>query len=473
MAMRVLFVSYENPLTGRSGVSVYCRDLIPALLERSVTVGVLCVQGRDWRMRPYLRTTTQDGVVLFSIVNSPLRPEDSLFRPWQDVRQPTVEALVRRCLEDFRPDALHVQTLQGYPAAAIGVARELRVPTVVTLHDFWALCPRLGLMRINGDPCDGPRGGVSCLQFCVRPRPWRQRFFQLGARLPVESLRTAFFWARARYVMSKTRSRSLWAPTGASPPKPNHRLLSEHASRTPALIRALLQADHVLAVSSFAKEVLVRHGFPEARIDTAPPALRLDGIRWQIRPAPALPIRFGFLGRAVPMKGADILARAAASLPGDRARFLLFGGAAPETRRYLRALAGDGRLEFRDSYTRGEMPAILDEIDVVVVPSVVQETVGFAALEAHAAGVPVIAARTGALPEHVRDGEKGLLFEPGNPDDLRRKMEVVVANPSLLQALSAQTRPPGSMLTHVEFLIGMYAGMIEKGGQAAWKRCSA
>lgn len=471
--MKVLFVSYENPFTGRSGVSVYCRDVIPALLERGVTVGVLCVQGRDWRMRPYLRSTKQDGVDLLSIVNSPLRPEDSLYRPAQDVHQPALETLVRACLVDFRPDVLHVQTLQGYPSAALGVARELRIPTVVMLHDYWALCPRLGLMRLHGEPCDGPRGGANCLQFCVRPRPWRQRFFTLGARLPAGSLRAAFFWARARYARTARRPGSMWAPAPAPPPKPDQRLLAEHAGRAASLIQTLAQADRILAVSNFARDVFVRHGVPEERIGTVPPALRFDGIRWRIRPAPTIPVRFGFLGRVVPMKGAHIFAEAAGSFPIDRARFLLFGGAAPETQRYLRALAGNDRLEFRGPYTRTELPGVLDEIDVVVVPSVVQETVGFAALEAHAAGIPVIAARTGALPEHVRDGETGLLFTPGDPDDLRRKMEAVVANPSLLEALSAQTCPPAPLHTHVETLLDMYTSMIEKGGHEAWRRFSA
>jgi len=52
-----------------------------------------------------------------------------------------------------------------------------------------------------------------------------------------------------------------------------------------------------------------------------------------------------------------------------------------------------------------------------------------AILEAMGRGVPVIAARLGGIPEVVEDGKSGLLFEPGNPDDLRKKIRYLWERP--------------------------------------------
>ncbi len=466
--MRVLVVCYDNPFAGRSGVSTYCRDLLPALAARGLEAGVVCVQRRDWRVRPYLHVSDAGGVTLFTVVNSPLDPEKSLYRPAQDCAHPAVERVIRSCLQRYRPDVLHVQTFQGYPCSIVSIARALGVPTLMTLHDFWALCPRLGLMRLDGAACDGPDGGRNCLRYCARPRPWPQRLYQFGNRLPEGRLLGAFQSVRALHLRSAGGRGSLWTPPRRAPAALNPHLLSEHAQRSTCLLQALQEADGLLAVSEFVKAVFARHGIPSERIRTLPVALALERITWTPRTVHGTPLRIGFLGRAVPMKGAHVFAQAAREIPVDCARFLMYGGASPETRRFLQQLSGDGRLEVRGSYTRDDLPRILGELDVVVVPSLVQETVGLVVLEAQAAGVPVIASRIGAIPEHVCDGENGLLCAPGDPADLAAKIRQVIETPSLVAAMSARTRPSARLETHVDALLDVYAAIREKGREATW-----
>jgi glycosyltransferase involved in cell wall biosynthesis len=71
------------------------------------------------------------------------------------------------------------------------------------------------------------------------------------------------------------------------------------------------------------------------------------------------------------------------------------------------------------------VPTLLAASDVVVIPPLAP--VGTAChpnvlLESLSAGVPVVASRIGSIPEAVEDGRSGLLFQPGNPDDLLRKL---------------------------------------------------
>jgi len=72
--------------------------------------------------------------------------------------------------------------------------------------------------------------------------------------------------------------------------------------------------------------------------------------------------------------------------------------------------------------------------DLAVVPSSTWvESFGMVAIEAMAAGVPVIASRQGGLPEIVADGTSGALFEPGNVDDLASILQRYLSDRSHLR----------------------------------------
>ena len=68
------------------------------------------------------------------------------------------------------------------------------------------------------------------------------------------------------------------------------------------------------------------------------------------------------------------------------------------------------------------------------------ETLGFVALEAMASGVPVVGARAGGIPDVIQHGENGLLFSPGNLDDLRNQLKLLLGNIHLRNKLGSQAR---------------------------------
>jgi glycosyltransferase involved in cell wall biosynthesis len=125
------------------------------------------------------------------------------------------------------------------------------------------------------------------------------------------------------------------------------------------------------------------------------------------------------VGRLAPEKGFDLLVEAAAlaAREADHIYFLL-AGAGPEEARLHELIARHGlAARFVLAGYAEDVPAILRASDIVAVPSR-QEGQGLAALEAMAAGLPVVAARVGGLVETVQDGATGWLFEPGDPTAL-------------------------------------------------------
>ena len=121
----------------------------------------------------------------------------------------------------------------------------------------------------------------------------------------------------------------------------------------------------------------------------------------------ALPPAIGFVGRLSHEKGPDLFCQAALRFSGC-AEWRMYGDG--PMRRDLESAFGR-RVEFRGFV--GNMAAAWPEIGLLLMPSRA-EGLPMAALEALASGVPVAAARVGALPEVIRHGENGWLFESGD-----------------------------------------------------------
>ena len=89
---------------------------------------------------------------------------------------------------------------------------------------------------------------------------------------------------------------------------------------------------------------------------------------------------------------------------------------------YLGSIEREGKLDF------------FSRIDVLSVPTEFQEPKGLYALEALAAGVPVILPAHGSFPELIEQSKGGVLFEPGNTQQLaQRLLEMLSDNPSRIQ----------------------------------------
>jgi|GEM_PF-639426 len=152
-------------------------------------------------------------------------------------------------------------------------------------------------------------------------------------------------------------------------------------------------------------------------------------------PTPGRPLRLLFAGLVdEPMKGFDVLYRACLSLRWRRQDFeLVVTSDAPEG-------WSDDFTRFVGWQSQKDLPKRFAEADVVVVPTVAQEALGRTAVEAMAAGRPVVASRLGGLPFTVADGATGLLAEPGDADDLARRIETLLDDAELRRRLGRAGR---------------------------------
>jgi glycosyltransferase involved in cell wall biosynthesis len=139
-------------------------------------------------------------------------------------------------------------------------------------------------------------------------------------------------------------------------------------------------------------------------------------------------------------KGVDILLRALAMLAADGVAFracLLGPGRLIEAHRGLANRLGLSDRVSIPGYVPNVMP-YLRRADLFVLPSLQEGSGSLSLLEALQAGAAVIASACDGIPEDIRDGEHGLLVEPGDVQALAVALRKLLQDPQLRLALAGR-----------------------------------
>jgi glycosyltransferase involved in cell wall biosynthesis len=222
--------------------------------------------------------------------------------------------------------------------------------------------------------------------------------------------------------------------------------------------------DHVVAVCEWVRAVLERNGVPSERI-----TLCRQGLSQAVsHPAPRAgrdhrgPLRIGYFGRIDRTKGPDLLARALRMIPEALVQVDIFAirQAARPDQVYDWLAAGaqqDQRLTLRTAVTPDKVVGVMADYDLIAVPSRWLETGPLVALEAFAAGVPVLGANLGGIAELVRDGVDGILVAPGDAAAWAAAISHLVENRDVIERLRDGIEPPRAMDAAAADMAKLYA----------------
>jgi glycosyltransferase involved in cell wall biosynthesis len=427
--MRILQVTNGFPPTATAGVEQYTYQLSRGLSSRHKVL-VFCRESDFGRADYEVLDDAYDGLPVRRVVND--------FKQAFDVQDfyldRRVESIFRDVVAEWQPTIVHFQHCIGLSASLLKLAAQMRIPRLLTLHDYWFICSQVQLLHRRGHICPGPISDPDCYDCRLSPN---------GVLAPIRGTRLYTFLRRQLSEESKRRMLrllSLVTPT-VSPPS-SGAALSPFKERDEYMLSSLKTVPLILTPSSFLKDVYVEHGVPEERI--APLPLGLDLHLWQIATgdfrAPSEGLQVGYFGTLLRHKGIHVLIKAFRQLEDPKAALHIYGFPVPGDPYIdeLQMLAGrDPRVQLLGRYQQQDLPSLFNAIDVMVIPSLWHETFSIVAREAILSGTPVVASQVGALPEVVRHGENGLLVPSGDIDALGSALISLSTDPTLLPRLRA------------------------------------
>jgi glycosyltransferase involved in cell wall biosynthesis len=425
-----------------AGVEKYTRQLANSLTGRGHSVEVVCVDRIDSSHHAEVQTEYLDGIPIRRLGLSlagrglhlgQLHADDAL------------ESWFRNYLAETRPDVFHFQGGYLLTASPLDAAADLGVPTLLTLHDHWFFCSRINLLRPDGRRCDARVTPARCA-WCLMTEHRRHRYLNSAlSRLGPRPLAPAMAKALSRLV--------------------DPRLLAAEERRAEHLSRTLLRVQSIVTLGRLSESVIGSRG-----LGHAPIRRMFYGLSARNRPRPRDEffgdgLRIAYLGQIAPHKGAHLLVEAFTRLEA-RGRRLTLGlhGSTEQFPAYVlhlrKLIGGDQRVTFHGPFAGPSLDRILENVDIVVVPSLCFETGPLVVLEAFAARVPVVAVRLPNTQDRVRDGVDGLLFAPGDSRDLGRCLQRLIDEPGLLNRLASGISPVNTVDEEVDDLIVHYRDFV-------------
>jgi glycosyltransferase involved in cell wall biosynthesis len=291
-------------------------------------------------------------------------------------------------VRSFRPDLIHVHNVFPTLGPSVHrVAERSHVPLVMTVHNFRLRCPN-GFAFTEGEICERCVGGNvtnAVIHHC----------FESGAQAATYASAVGVH----RFILRLERRVALF-----------------------------------LAISDFVNEKLCAWGIPGSKVKTVRSFTR------RFPDSPPGSESFGiYAGRLSPEKGVDVLLRALAEA-GDPPFKVVGDG---PLLRDLVALKGQLSLsntEFTGRLDTAALDKLLLRARYAVMPSVWNEPGGLAAMEAMAAGRPVIVSDRGALPELVMDSGGGFVTAARDVSGLAHRIRELAADDGLCVEMGAKGR---------------------------------
>ena len=375
--MRILFLSNFFPPARPGGYTQWCHEVAECLAERDHTIGVLTS-----RYEKEKAPANEQNIYRLLHLEGDLAYYKPIhfFTRWKKQHQENL-AFLEQTVKAFAPDLIFVWGMWALSKALPALA-ERRLPgrVVYYVSDYWP------------------------------------------STLDMHTV----------YWKSPVRHGSMQLPK---------RVLSKVAMAMLAKeVQPDLKLEQVICVSTRVRDLLVESGLPiqHARIIHGGTDIRrFIDVRKRVYQSGQLKLLYA--GQLVYHKGVHTAIEAMAGLVNQRkinqVTLTLIGSGHPDYEKFLRDLVERHQLQdfvtFHKPVSRDQMPAILQQFDVLIFPSIYEEPLARMTQEAMVSGLVVVGTTTGGTKDILRDDETGLTFAPGDSDALAEQITRLVSDPDL------------------------------------------
>jgi glycosyltransferase involved in cell wall biosynthesis len=363
--------------------------------------------------------------------------------------QPLMHDLIKGLLLDIKPDLLHVTHLINHTAVLLEVAKELDIPIVATLTDFFGFCFNNKLQAANGSLCRGPNSERTNCLACL---------FAAQSQNANATATQKFVGRHPFSLLAASTLTFLSSIPGLRKGKIAG-FVFDIKKRPDILADCYSHYRAVIAPTKFLRDAYVANGLkvPVHLIHFGVDLPRLP----KAQKEPGSPIKFGFIGQIAPHKGTDILIDAFCQLPKGSSELHIFGPADqdPEYMSKLKKKSDGFAVFFRGTFPKEKMTDVFLELDFLVIPSTWYENSPLVLLNALASHTPVIVSDVEGMTEFVEEWKNGYIFSRGSIDDLTRVLETIIKDPEKARGMSRTTAYTRTTKTMVEEVITIYNAM--------------
>jgi glycosyltransferase involved in cell wall biosynthesis len=402
--LKVLFVIHGYPPYYMAGSEVYTASFTEELSKKANVYVFTRIE--DEFQKPYNTYERKENNIRIFRVNKPFR-DYTFRRKYQDFKMATI---FKDYLKIVKPNIVHIGHLSHLTTQIIEIIYKYKIPIVFTLHDYWMMCIRGQLIKDDLTLCRGP-----CIKKCMQ--------------------------CNAKYFMSRKKSKKeikIWL-----------KMVS----------KLLKMVDLFIAPSKFLLEKYIEFGIPENKIVHMDYGFDLNLFKG-IKKTPSDKLRFGFLGRIIPVKGISLLIDGFNKLEDHKAELNIYGKL-PKSSLYLKERCKNSAINFIGGYHYKNISKVLSNIDVLVVPSIWYENSPLVIHESFLAKIPVITSNLGGMAELVQNERNGLLFKRGDVDDLADKMNRFIEDRDLIEKLIRNIPRIRSIQQDVAQIEKLYHHLIE------------
>ena len=309
----------------------------------------------------------------------------NLFAPFRIIYSAEASKRITKLLYAFEPDVVHLNNIHFHLTPSIIIAVEKyrkktgkRVKIVYTAHDYQLICPSHGLFDTDMNVCERCLGGN--YTYCLRTKCTKN-----SRAKSFLAMLDAYYW---KYSKAYNYIDKIVCPS---------RFLK----------------DKLDTQKRFADKTVAIHNFIEPK--------RANSVK-----KGNYVLEFGHLSRD---KGTLTLLEVAKRMPDVRFVFAGYGSAEAEIKKVSNA-------EYVGFKKDTELKELISGAQCSVYPSEWYENCPFSVIESQMYSTPVVGSRMGGIPELIRDGETGLLFEAGNADDLEDKLRYIL-QPEIIERFTA------------------------------------
>lgn len=322
---------------------------------------------------------------------------------------------IKKLIEDTKPDIAHIHGIAHETSPSILPAlKEYNIPVVQTLHDYKLVCPNTTFMS-GSDICEKCKG---------------HRYYNVA--------------------VNRCKRGSLAASLLASVEAYSHHLTNIYQKNV----------DLFISPSQFLKEKVEEFGV-KREVVHIPNFINID----EFSPKYEAGNYFVFCGRLVQQKGIRTLVKAMRNINKSHLFIAGDGELENELKDYAK-IYDINNITFLGHLSKDEIIPLVQNAAFMVTPSEWYENNPMSVIEAFASGTPVIGANIGGIPELVHHGETGLLFEPGNQDELEERILTLLGDKETLVQMGKRCRAHveeyNSPTIHYHQTISLYETLLNR-----------